>query len=445
MPALKLTEAERPFNVAIIGAGIGGLALAGGLLRQGVPFTLYESAERFSAVGAGVGLGPNAIRAMEALQPGFTKLYQGISSGNVTPGKDHVMMDAMLVEEGLGEGRGLRPMSYGAQCYSRTSAHRTDLLKIMTADIPEQYVRFSKRAKTLSQDDERGVVIEFEDGEVTTASCAIGADGIKGASRGFVLGDRWPEYVRAQYTGKYVYRAIIPMDDAKRVLGQDVDGNEIAGDAKMFMGDECIITTFPISSGTQSNMVCFRLDNKPWTHPEWTKPVSREDMTRDIADLGVDKRLVKLLDWAKPLQWGLFHHLETPTYFNKRICLLGDSAHATLPHQAAGAGQCIEDALVMSCLLGLVRETSQIDTAFSVFDTIRRPRAQRIVQTSQEAGDLCAFKAPGIGSNMDKIVENQAQRYLWIWLHDLDEDVKKAETEFKILANGLAPTSAATV
>lgn len=98
----------------------------------------------------------------------------------------------------------------------------------------------------------------------------------------------------------------------------------------------------------------------------------------------------------------------------------------------------------MSRLLGLVRETSQIDTAFSVFDAIRRPRAQRIVQTSQEAGDLCAFKAPGIGSNMDKIVENQAQRYLWIWLHDLDEDVKKAETEFRILANGLAPTSAAT-
>lgn len=93
----------------------------------------------------------------------------------------------------------------------------------------------------------------------------------------------------------------------------------------------------------------------------------------------------------------------------------------------------------MSRLLGLVKGESQIETAFSVFDGIRRPRAQRVVKTSQEAGDLCAFKAPGIGSDMDKIVENQAQRYLWIWLHDLDEDVRKAESEFKVLIGRPSP------
>ncbi|KAH8203754.1 hypothetical protein TruAng_002047 [Truncatella angustata] len=427
-----MPEVAPPFTVAIVGAGIGGLALTQGLRRHDVPFTLYEAAPSFSTVGAGVGLGPNAIRAMEMIQPGFTELYESISSGNVTPGKDHVMMDAMLVEEGLGEKRGLRPMSYGAPCYDRTSAHRKDLLDILTAGIPEESVRFNKRVKSFSQN-ERGVAIVFEDGEIVQASCAIGSDGIKGVTRGAVLGGRWPEYVEAEYTGKYVYRSIIPMRDAMRILGNDVDGNNIAGDAKMFMGDKSIVTMFPISNGTRSNMVCFRLDDGLWTHPEWTKPVAREEMIRDIANLGVDKRLVKLLDWANPLQWALFHHLITPTYFDRRLCLLGDSAHATLPHQASGAGQCIEDALIMSRLLALVKHESQIQAAFSVFDGIRRPRAQRVVQTSQEAGDLCAFRAPGIGSNMNKIVENQAQRYFWIWLHDLNEDVRKAELEFKVM------------
>jgi salicylate hydroxylase len=299
MPAQRPTDAERPSGVAIIGAGIGGLALAVGLLRQGVPFTLYEAAKQFSTVGAGVGLGPNAIRAMEAIQPGFTELYRGISSGNVTPGKDHVMMDAMLVVEGLGEKQGLRPMSYGAPCYDRTSAHRKDLLDILTAWIPKENVRFNKRVKSLSQND-KGVVIEFEDGEVVTASCAIGSDGIKGVSRRVVLGNRWPECVEAKYTSKYVYRSIVPMEDAMRVLGKDVDGNEIAGDAKMFMGERSIITTFPISRGTQSNMVCFRLDDRPWTYHEWTKPVSREEMVQDMTQLGVDSRLVKLLDVSTP-------------------------------------------------------------------------------------------------------------------------------------------------
>jgi salicylate hydroxylase len=295
MGAQRLPAAEQNFTVAIIGAGIGGLALAIGLQRHGVSFTLYEAAKCFSAIGAGVGLGPNAIRAMEEIQPGFTELYNKVSSGNVTPGKDHVMMDGMLVEEGLGEKRGLKPLPYGAPCYTRTSAHRKDLLDIMTQPIAPENVRFDKRVESITQN-EKGAVITFEDGEVVTASCAIGSDGIKGISRAAVLGDRWPEQVTAKYTGKYVYRAIIPMEDAIKVLGKDVEGNEIAGDAKMYMGDKCIITTFPISRGTQSNMVCFRLDDQPWTYPEWTKPVTKEAMISDIAAFDVDKRLVKLLD-----------------------------------------------------------------------------------------------------------------------------------------------------
>jgi salicylate hydroxylase len=168
-------------------------------------------------------------------------------------------------------------------------------LDILTASISAENVRFNKRVKSLTQNVD-GATIEFEDGEIATASCAIGADGIKGVSRGVVLGDRWPERVHATYTGKYVYRSIIPMADAMKVLGKDVDGNEIAGDAKMFMGDKCIITTFPISKGQQSNMVCFKLDDTPWTYHEWTKPVPRETMVKDITELGVDSRLVKLLD-----------------------------------------------------------------------------------------------------------------------------------------------------
>ena len=71
-PAYRIDEmADRQFNVAIIGAGIGGLALAIGLTHHGVPFTVYESAPAFAAIGAGVGLGPNALRAMDLLDKRF--------------------------------------------------------------------------------------------------------------------------------------------------------------------------------------------------------------------------------------------------------------------------------------------------------------------------------------------------------------------------------------
>ena len=61
-------------SIAIIGTGIGGLALAIGLLKQNVDCTIYEAAPRFDAVGAGIGLGPNALKAMELMDEKFAKL-----------------------------------------------------------------------------------------------------------------------------------------------------------------------------------------------------------------------------------------------------------------------------------------------------------------------------------------------------------------------------------
>ncbi len=131
--------------------------------------------------------------------------------------------------------------------------------------------------------------------------------------------------------------------------------------------------------------------------------------------------------WAKPIQWSLWHYLETPTYYNGRICLLGDSAHATTPHQAAGAGQALEDAMLLSHILGLVKDSDELNTAFKVYDGIRRPRAQKVVQTSDEAGHVYALDDPEAGSDREKVVANFRQRWLWIWTHDLAADVKKAQ------------------
>ncbi|KAL1844646.1 hypothetical protein VTK73DRAFT_2101 [Phialemonium thermophilum] len=301
---------DRDFHIAIVGGGIGGLALAVALTRYDISFTLYEAAPQFGTVGAGVGLGPNALRAMDAVVPGFQEMYDRISSGNVTPGKDHVMMDAMYIEEGFGERKGWKPVSYGAPCYNRTSAHRKDLLDILIAGVPPEKVQFRKRATGFRQhrggpDGEEGVTISFEDGTESRVDAVIGADGVKGLSRAAVLGERWPELVPARYTGRYVYRSVVPMDAATAILGQDCLGNDIAGDARMFMGPRAIITIFPISKGTQCNLVCFILvGDQPWTHPEWTQTVSKEEMRKDLREAGIDHRLVQMLDVTTPRSVG---------------------------------------------------------------------------------------------------------------------------------------------
>lgn len=137
------------------------------------------------------------------------------------------------------------------------------------------------------------------------------------------------------------------------------------------------------------------------------------------------------------MKWPLFHHPDTPTYYVGRICLLGDSAHASSPSQAAGAGQGLEDSLILSRILGLVKNADQLEQAFQVYDSIRRPRAQKVVQQSQEVLDAYFFHNPEIGSDMQKITDDANVRLPLIWFHDLEADIKEAEERFVALTSGL--------
>ncbi|KAF2182961.1 hypothetical protein K469DRAFT_751833 [Zopfia rhizophila CBS 207.26] len=106
----------------------------------------------------------------------------------------------------------------------------------------------------------------------------------------------------------------------------------------MYMSKGANLSTYPISQGREMNVVVFKRDPEPWRYPDFTYEVSREDMLIDFGIYNPDSRLLKLLDWAKPLRWGIFHHPRTLTYYNSQICMHGDVAHAGGPYQGAGTG-----------------------------------------------------------------------------------------------------------
>lgn len=130
------------------------------------------------------------------------------------------------------------------------------------------------------------------------------------------------------------------------------------------------------------------------------------------------------------MKWPLFNHPDTPTYFNRRICILGDSAHASSPSQAAGAGQGLEDALILARLFGLLESPSQVERVFQIYDSIRRPRAQRVVRESLDVGVAYFLKDPRYGSDLQKITDDANKRLPGIWWYDLEGDLKKAEDLF---------------
>jgi salicylate hydroxylase len=132
----------------------------------------------------------------------------------------------------------------------------------------------------------------------------------------------------------------------------------------------------------------------------------------------------------KPDVWALFNHL--PAH---KICLLGDSAHASTPHQGAGAGMALEDAFILSRLMGEIQSAKEIEAVFEGFDHVRRPRAQRLVTASKEAGEIYEFEA--LGDDVERITENLQQRYEWIWDEELDAQLEKAQAFLKEAKRGL--------
>lgn len=120
-----------------------------------------------------------------------------------------------------------------------------------------------------------------------------------------------------------------------------------------------------------------------------------------------------------------------PFYNKNRVVMMGDAAHATTPYQGQGAGQAIEDALVLETLLAKVSSPEQISNAFTAFDQTRRPRSQRIVKTSRESRELLGMRLEGVGSDIGKMRERLSTRMHWVWHRNLLAQNKEAVELFE--------------
>jgi len=301
----------------------------------------------------------------------------------------------------------------------------------MTSFIPIGNVRFNKYLEGVEQHSDK-VVLKFADGEVAEASVLAGADGIKSIVREHVLRPSHIEEVAPVYADAYCYRAVIPMSEAYPILGDLTDV------AKFYFGHNRSAITYRISGGEELNFLFCVADPKPWALGEAvTEKTTHETMMADFDGPGVDARFIKLLAKAQSIKWGFFHHWRTSTYRKGRVVLLGDAAHASLPFQAAGAAQGLEDALVLSNVLSKIVEIhndsadqmTSIETALEAYDVVRRPRAQKQLEQSAEVGKMIFFQHEEAGPDMSKILPRlQEGRFDWLWFHDIEVDVNKALT-----------------
>lgn len=436
-----------PLRVALIGGGIGGLSALLGLLhhtsRSVVVPHLYEAASKFSEIGAGVGFGPNAVQAMGVVDPGLQEAYYRIAAKSPTitvNGKERVVWHHFLTGmKGQSERNqlnelieipGATPLSDNPMHNVHRATFLEEMLKLLKSKDSGSMVSFNKRCTNIEVL-EKGVKLSFADGTTAEADCVIGCDGVKSRVRPILMrlvGDD-EKKIEPTFTGKYAYRGLIPIDEAVDAIGDWAKVNTI------ICGYGGHLVAFPIDKGKTFNIVAFTSPkNGKWEHGDtWVVPATVEDAQKDFSHFsdGVLKLLGRL---RKPDIWGLFDHPPcSKYYYQSKIALLGDCAHASTPHNGAGAGMAIEDAAALGSLFGTLTtpDARQLEKVFEVYDDLRRLRSQRLVTASREAGQLYDFELSSVGDDAEKLAQNTSKRYDWIWFFDVEKDCEEGKQRLK--------------
>jgi 6-hydroxynicotinate 3-monooxygenase len=184
-------------SVAVIGAGMGGLATAAALRRVGIEVTVYEQARRFGRVGAGIQIGCNAMKVLRALglEPTLrAAAFYPRSWNNKTHDTGEIRFDMIFGE--AAEAR------YGAPYLL---AHRGDLHAALASAVPDSDLRLDHQLTSLEQRPDGNVRLGFANGAVAEADAVVGADGVHSLTKEILFGKSEPNV-----TGRVAYRTVFP-------------------------------------------------------------------------------------------------------------------------------------------------------------------------------------------------------------------------------------------
>ena len=383
--------------ILIAGGGIGGLAAAVALAREGVQSIVLEQARELGEIGAGIQIGPNAFHCFDALGIG-PELQEAA-----------VFIDALRLMD-ASTGNNIAEVALGDEFRQRMGnpyavVHRSDLHAALlnaagASDCVE--VRTGWTLASFEQTADKVIVTNAE-GEQVDGAALIGADGLRSQVRAQIVGDGPP-----RVSGHTTYRSVIPTEQ----MPEDLRWNA----ATLWAGPKCHIVHYPLKGWKVFNLVVTY--HRDVAEPVSGRPVDKYEVRQGFEHIAPRARQIieHGEDWRL---WVLCDRDPIDNWTDGRVTLLGDAAHPMLQYFAQGACMALEDGV---CLGQMIATQDHIPEALHAYQARRLTRTARVQMNSRLIGDHIYHPGGPAAAVRDEVMARMTpsdwyDRLAWIYAH----------------------------
>ncbi|RYY95876.1 MAG: 3-hydroxybenzoate 6-monooxygenase [Comamonadaceae bacterium] len=371
-----MSTVRDPRPVLVAGGGIGGLAAALALVREGYNVKVIEQSAQLGEIGAGIQLSPNAFAACDALGVGAQLRAKAVYTDEM------VMFDAIDAKRvaSISLAEGFRERFGNPYAV----IHRADIHGALLEGVKAttEGIEFLTATKVVHiEQDGRGVTAIDSQGGRHEGQALIGCDGVRSAVRQQYVGDG------IRVSGHVVFRAVIDTAEFPEALRYTAPC--------IWVGPNCHLVHYPLKGGEKFNLAVTFHSDKP---EEWGS------MDGDATEVqryfrGTCEQLQQILRIPKSWKrWSTADRNPIERWTFGRATLLGDAAHPMVQYLAQGACTACEDAVTLA--RALRHEDGDWSRSLALYEKSRVARTARVVLSAREMGRI--YHAKGV----ERLVRN---------------------------------------
>ena len=340
-------------QIAVIGAGMGGLTAAATLRQAGFSVTVYEQARQITRIGAGIQMMPNSMKVLRRI-------------GIETRVRDTSFEPYSHLNRVWDTGEVMRELPMPESLFGAPylCMHRADLHEALLSALPPGIMHLGKHLVGLDQRQGQ-VTLRFDDGTRATADLVVASDGVHSAVRDIIVGPDAPIH-----RGRIAYRAVFP---AALMNGLDIGRSR----TKWWGVDRHIVIYYTRRDKSELYFVTSVPEPAEWvTRESWSATGDVRELRQAYEGFHPDVRAV-LEACPSCHKWAILERDPLPHWSDGHVVLLGDACHPMTPYMAQGAAQAMEDAAVLARCLDEV-DGEDIRGAFTRYEAHRKPRTSKV-------------------------------------------------------------------